>query len=510
MAVEQVVSPMHITHSVEPGSDTSAHALNQPNFLSLSNPTELQSLVEHGKAFELSIQPEVEHLLQMRSEGHDGYLNITLPMVGVTDYLNSEGAHTAEQAFGSVLGLNQFLADSQQPHFSRPDFILAKDIIGNQYEILIEPDGKVAIPEDGTGKFSLLSEVTLMYSLDQVLEGRGLADAAPQLANHLYLLPPVGFQGKYAPVISVSETQEDFSEKMLSSRKVPILLESESHDMPILTESSLHQVSKFLFSEYDFTKAILSGDELGVKHTNGLNDFGLSPEAIGVYYDLWLHGVVTHQISPDEFLSRVNFQELLDMPNLGDLGLSAIEQTHLEAMLHNLKAGDFSGFHHLYESNVASHDMLSFHTQGDLQDIQQATHDVAQPVDQNLLGLSGHHQDHSENTFIKGIALTLHDVFFPEHHGGLVLASMNTHEDKIDLNGLLNNLPNNMPIQDLSLSAGSGAQGQGTEVNIHFQDVAAAHAQSQSMAPMSPLATWGSGGPESHLPDIWFNFHHDS
>jgi hypothetical protein len=468
VAVEQLNSPIQVGYPIESSSDTQAHALNQANFLSLSTPDNLQNLVEQGKVLQLSIQPEIDQLTQLQSSGHDGYLSITLPVVGVTDYLNAEGAHTATQAFGSVVGLNQFLADSEQPHYSRPDFIMAKDIVGNEYEILVEPNGKVALPEEGTGKFSLLSEIKLMYSMDQVLEGRGLTEATPSLSGsgHLYLLPPIGFQGKYAPIISVSETQEDFSEKLVSSRKIPVLLEGE--DQHHFSESSLHQVSKFLFTEFDFTKAILAGDELGVKHTNGLNDFVLSPEAIGVYYDLWLNGVVTHQINPDDFLSRVNLQELLDIQNLDNLGLSALEQSNMHLLINKAKSGDFSGLESLYDAPAVVHPTYSIH-----------------------------HPENTSDSIVsnKTIALTLNDVFSPDHHGATI-SGFNVHEDKLDLSALLQKLPT-LHFQYLS------ADLQGHDVKIHYQDPATGQVQT--------LATLVNAAPDNILPELghYLNLNND-
>lgn len=476
--MEQVVSPIQVGYPVHAGSDTQAHALNHENFLSLSTPDNLQGLVEQGKVFQLSIQPEVDQLTQLHSEGHDGYLTVTLPMVGITDYLSPEGGQNASQAFGSVLGLNHFTADSDQPHFSRPDFIMAKDIVGNQYEILVGPDGKIAIPEEGTGKFSLLSEVKLMYGIDQVLEGRGLTAASPDSlldsSGKLFLLPPVGFHGKYAPEISVSQTQDDFSEKELSSRKVPLLLE-DSHN-PMISEASLHQISKFLFTEYDFTKAMLSGDEFGVQHTNGLNDFSLSPEAIGVYYDLWLNGVATHQISPDELLNRVNIDEISDLQVLNDLGLSGIDHVDLHALFNQAKAGDLSGLHKLYEPDSGHvHDSVGT--------------SLTEPVTAEVQ----HH--HSDSSLGKVVALSINDVFSPEHHGATI-SGFDVNKDKLDVSVLLEKMPT-IHLQDLS------ADLHGNDVKIHYQDPATGQ--------MHTFATLVNAAPSNHLPDLlhYLNLNND-
>ncbi len=537
------ISPVQFSHSIEPSVDTQSHELNHENFLSLSNPQSLQTLVEQGKALEISIQPEIDQLAQLHSQGHEGYLNITLPMVGLTDYLSTENdGNSAAHAFGSVLGLNQFSADSTQPHFSRPDFIVAKDIIGNEYEILLDSHGKVMVPEDGIGKFSLLSEVKLMYALDQVLEGRGLASSNEP--GHLYLLPPPGFHGKYTPTISVSQTQDDFSEKMISERKMPILLQEENtqldvhkveinaHNLGIdplnskftdlgwqhgekpgmlekhfgLSETGLHNLSKYLFTELDFTKAIVSGDHLGLKQVNGLNDFALSPEATGVYYDLWLNGVVTHQISPDSFLSRINPQELLNIQNLEDLGLTPAEQLSMQAVLTQAKLGDFSGLQHLYESNFNHTDNLHQHVAAELGVDSVEGHTIAiHAVGEHYSDLIDHHsiQGHlsdapsSQPDYLTGktVALNLDDVFAPGEHGAMI-SGFDVNHDKLDLSHLLNQLPG-LQIQDLS------ADLHGHDVQINYQDPHTGQVQT--------LATLVSAAPDSNtLPDLshYLNWHH--
>jgi hypothetical protein len=481
VAIETQTTPIQFGHQITPDENTHAHELNQEGFLSLSTPDSLTNLVSQGKALEISIEPELEQLSQLQAQGHDGYLNITLPMVGVTDYLSTDSSTSAQHAFGSVLGLNHFVADSGQPHFSRPDFIVAKDIIGNQYEILLDNHGKVMVPEDGTGKFSLLSEVKLMYSLDQVLEGRGLE--SNNSSGNLYLLPPPGFQGKYSPVISVSQTQDDFSEKELTSRKTPILLQDINSDPHSgFSETGLQNLSKYLFTEYDFTKAILSGDEMGVKHANGLNDFGLSPEAIGVYYDLWLSSVVNHQISADNLFTRINPDDLLGIQNLDELGLSAAEQLSLQTVLNKAKLGDFSGLHDLYQPDFKHADNV-YQNLGD--------HEITIHDNLSDLSLSSH-----DNVTGKTIALNFDDVFAPGDHPGAIISGFNVNHDKLDLSNLLNQLPN-MHIDNLSANL------HGQDVQINYQDPHTGQVQT--------LATLVSGAPDNHLPDLlhYLNLNHD-
>ncbi len=559
MAVEKIAStasteqsPIQFGQQIEAGADTHAHDINQDGFLSLSTPESLHTLVEHGKVLELSIAPEIEQLTHLQSQGHDGYLSVTLPMVGLTDYLSSEGSDSASHAFGSVLGLNHFSADSQQSHFSRPDFIMAKDIVGNQYEILVEPNGKVAAPEDGVGKFSLLSEVKLMYGLDQVLEGRGLSEGgASAQPGSLYLMPPPGFHGKYSPVISVSQTQDDFSEKELSSRKAPVLLQEahnetgpykaviDAHNLGLenqqeklsdlgwqpsnqagsfekhfgLSDVGLHSVSKYLFTEYDFTKSILSGDEFGVKHTNGLNDFGMSPEAIGVYYDLWLSSMVNHQISPDNFLARITPQDLLGIQNFEELGLSPADQLSMEAILTQAKLGDFSGLQNLYEPHFNQPDSIQQHVLAELGlDHTHAQGVSVEPVNADLpaqhADLIEHNtiQDHlsdihvssqdNQGAFGKTVALNFDDVFAPGEHPGAIISGFNVNQDKLDLSHLLNQMPS-LQIQDLS------ADLHGQDVHINYQDPNTGQVQT--------LATLVSAAPDHFLPDLlhYLSLHHE-
>lgn len=472
------ISPIQFGNQVKPGPDTHAYNFNQEGFVNLAQQNVLSDLIEQGKAIRISLDPEIEQLTQLQDQGHEGYLSVHLPMVGIADYLNTENSSSAAPVFGSVLGLNQFTSDSQEPYLSRPDFIVAKDIVGNEYEILVEPNGKVVIPEEGMGKFSILSEIKLMYGLDQVLEGRGLLDthAAPFTTgaepNSLYLLPPPGFQGKYVPIISVSQTQEDFSEKELSSRKIPILLQNmtEESGQAIVSESSLHQISKYLFTEYDFTKAILAGDEFGVTHEKGLNNFGVSPEAIGVYYDLWLNGVVHHQISAENFLSRVDPQELLAIQDFAELGLSPAEQLNMQTFLTQIKQGDFSGLQHLYEPLALQEGSLS--TINVVDNIDNIDNELTQHVPAEL----------GE----KIIFLSLEDVLGHGEHGASI-SNFHVGQDKLNLSNLLNQLPD-LTVQNLS------ADLQGKDVKINYADPHTGEIQT--------LATLISAAPDDGLPNL--------
>lgn len=464
-------SPMMITGGAVHSELTEAFGLNHAKFAALGDGDTISHLLTQHQLLSLPIDDEIAQLNELNAQGHDGYLTITIPVVGLTDFLSSDHPwHTAPQAFGSVLAVNGYCAQigtELDVNHSRPDFITVKDIIGNQFELTVNHDGWVDVPKDGLGKFSVLSEINLMFSKDQVLNGRGLAelnhpDAHP---NSIHFLPPPDFVGKFSPILSVSKTLPDFSEEIVSSRKIPILVEEGAEKGPDfsvisridqdnhwltfdlagtlsknqfgnkpfllhlsldpamanthpetqlnlsnesqsrgwqqtgsteftkafgMSEQGLHSLVKHLFTELDFAKSIYSGDHFALNHQNGFNNFSLSPEAMGVFYDLWVHGVVNHNIAGDEFLNRINPDELQTL-NVDELYLNSHDAHVLQAALQDVQHGSFKSFAELF-SNEAHyhpvHDGLYLHVNGEMLSESPEAHAVAMMMDSSPIDVA--------------------------------------------------------------------------------------------------------------------------
>lgn len=178
--------------------------LNNVKFAQLMGAEQLKNILPDLVA--INIQEELNLLEQ------NDYLEVTFPIVGIADLLPNQLA--SQGVMGQVFAINGF-AGGQSP---LPEHIVAIDIVGNKYEILLDPNGAVTLPEEGSGLFSLLSAVTLMYSKKQLLDGHGLENVSQHGVEPgaLYLLPPQELIGPYDAKICVSHLNEN-NQRIVSS-----------------------------------------------------------------------------------------------------------------------------------------------------------------------------------------------------------------------------------------------------------------------------------------------------
>lgn len=249
----------------------------------------------------------------------ESYFEVTIPVLGMADFLAMHFENSVwnqlTQSFPSILSINGFGGGN----ISRPDFIMVKDIIGNVYSIFVNPQGQVEIPQEGVGLFSTLSEITLMYSVDQVIQGHGLeslVDCGAQLGYLDFLAPP---DSNLPFNITVRVSHLDaFNQRQIDFEKDYLFLINPGKQEAGLSEFGARTLIRNLFSEFDFLRCLLSdnGDaDFFIGHLNYFNDFKISPEAVGPYYDLLIRAMI-HQHLPSEFILSKVPQDRIEMLDL--------------------------------------------------------------------------------------------------------------------------------------------------------------------------------------------------
>jgi len=318
--------------------------------------------------------------LDMMSAEHQ--LEISVPILGLTDLLSNNSLHISDLQFAAPVAINGWGApqNAVDTSYLYPEHILATDIVGNQYEIIIDEHGQVQLPAEGTGLFSMLSYLTFMYGDWQVKQGHGLDSVTASGAEpeFLYLLPPTtskSFEPKIALThldenhskivdtirsvkvefspnkaitdidLSISKSNEHQLDVSLDLTKLkylqsnmsielnvsdmqnnifslshpssPIALsasqgwfyntESDSYIKPLGISAEVKTaIIRDLLSEYDMTKGMLQGDNLGISSKNNYNDFLIYPEAIGIVYDQVTEGLAHNTIATDFLWQRVD------------------------------------------------------------------------------------------------------------------------------------------------------------------------------------------------------------
>lgn len=168
------------------------------------------------------IEIDINEELSVMGAGRS--LELTLPVLGVVDLLDP--VTSVPQPFASVLAINGYGArqEGEETNYPRPDFILVTDILGNQYEILINDNESIELPEEGAGLFSVPAALTLVFSEEQIKQGRGLANfqAWGAYQNKLYLLAPVELSEDFAITLCVSHLNQTGQRVVDSVRSIQI------------------------------------------------------------------------------------------------------------------------------------------------------------------------------------------------------------------------------------------------------------------------------------------------
>jgi len=350
--------------------------------------------------------------LNMMSAEHQ--LEISVPVLGLTDLLPNNGLHVSDLQFAAPMAINGWGApeDSVDMSYLYPEHILATDIVGNQYEIIIDEHGQIQLPSEGTGLFSMLSYLTFMYGDWQVKQGHGLGSVSEFGAEpeFLYLLPPASTKS-FEPKIALTQLDENYSRVVDTIRSIKVdfspnkaildvdlsLPKGNEHQLDIsldlsklgnlqsdmsielnildmqnnafslshpnspiaLTESQgwFHDtksdsyikplgisseakaaIIRDVLSEYDITKGMLQGDNLGISNKNNYNDFLIYPEAIGIVYDQLTEGLAHNTIGSDFLWQRVEMENVLEF-DFNTIDLSAQDSLALHSATDANSAG---------------------------------------------------------------------------------------------------------------------------------------------------------------------------
>ncbi|MGD9591102.1 MAG: hypothetical protein AB7V32_01110 [Candidatus Berkiella sp.] len=133
---------------------------------------------------------EIDIAQELCSMTKNSALEITVPVLGMTDLLQKSITGDTRH-FACPIMINHFCAkQTSQDNFPKPEFVLATDMMGNQYEIVVNLDGTVELPTQGTGLFTLISSITFIYSYQQVIDGFGFDSCETDNSHKLLLLPP--------------------------------------------------------------------------------------------------------------------------------------------------------------------------------------------------------------------------------------------------------------------------------------------------------------------------------
>lgn len=234
---------------------------------------------------EIDITPECAEIKE------DSFLEISVPVLGLTDLFNKVDYLSKQVLHSSIVAINGFGAvDEEENGYSFPYFVKVKDLIENQYEIIISRDGHIECPSQGMGLFSVINQITFLFSEKQIKDGEGLKECSAIKKNKLYLLPPTGTDESYTLHICTVHFDHKNRRIVDTWRTVDVHF--------IKEETSLPPVSylKTVYSEHDFMRDYLSS-KIALSKENDYNNFLLRPEAFGRFYDALVHDLSKGYIS---------------------------------------------------------------------------------------------------------------------------------------------------------------------------------------------------------------------
>lgn len=169
-------------------------------------------------ALEINVAEEIDLLKE------NSWLEVTIPTVGMIDLFTEKKSNWQT---GFICGLNGYGAVSNKKKgeeaYPLPDYVVAHDIVGNKYEIILNTDGSMELPKEGTGLFSFITALTYMFSAAQVKEGKGLQSIASDCKKgKLYFIPPAGNTRSFLVKLSVASLNEQKKRVVESIRKVKV------------------------------------------------------------------------------------------------------------------------------------------------------------------------------------------------------------------------------------------------------------------------------------------------
>jgi len=189
------ISPLHHSDLIRPFN------VFHPQFAHLATKEMFTSL--RPMLMEVDIAEELTVLAP------NGYLEISVPLNGIVDLLNSKNANQALN-FAAVVAINGNGSSALSDPSGCASFIVMTDILGNRYEVVLNEKNELELPKDGTGLFSIPSLLTFIFDYEQV-QGNKLSDLTQMGAKRskCYLLAPTLSNEAFAPILCVCHLDEN-------------------------------------------------------------------------------------------------------------------------------------------------------------------------------------------------------------------------------------------------------------------------------------------------------------
>lgn len=285
--------------------------LFQPHFAQLATAQVFAQLKPY--LIEVDISEEIKNMHA------DSALEITVPVIGITDLFNDSLFSQVAPQFSTVMGVNGYGAKAQNvtaDNFPRADYVMVTDIVGNRYEVFVNAQGGVELPQEGTGLFSTISAMTFIYSAAQIQQGVGLEKVTSQgmLQNRVYLLPPIDAREDFSVKVCVSHLNTQNRRIVDSVRTVEIkfdavfqnvqphcMLKHLENDAPELCYIDIQIPTVSCVARKPFTLNVTIEPIEGVNyHFSPSADYTVEAEA---------HGFSQHPVLPNVFTKHYGLSE---------------------------------------------------------------------------------------------------------------------------------------------------------------------------------------------------------
>jgi len=125
-----------------------------------------------------------------------------------------------------------------------------------------------------------------------------------------------------------------------------------------LSEFSAKALVRNVFSEFDFSKQLLKGEDFGIAKGNSFNDFLLNSEAIGVVYDLLVDGLIDKTL-PGEFLLTHVSPERFEQIDLSYVQFNLHDASVIDAISGQLQDGNYNEFKSIFLFDILISKLLS-------------------------------------------------------------------------------------------------------------------------------------------------------
>jgi len=170
------------------------------------------------------VEIPIEEEIALLDDNH--VLEVSVPVLNLCDLLPN-AIFSASPLAAKIIGFNGYAAKGNHrliDNFPLADFCKVTDIAGNQYEVVVNKEGRIELPEEGIGLFSIPAQLTFIFSERQVKRGQGLEDCQPQglEKNKLYLFPPSHTSQNFTMHISVSHLDANRKRIVDTVRKISI------------------------------------------------------------------------------------------------------------------------------------------------------------------------------------------------------------------------------------------------------------------------------------------------